>query len=328
MLLDTILVVRDDGLGDGNPSFLLDGSPGAGGWLIRHEGLDGFDGVDIDISTQDYAQYDGARLTGERAAAADRTISGIGIGVPGELRSQAERFFVPGRDYEVHVSSAGRRRFARARHMGLRLATDNATGHQLLEWTFLAPDPYWLDEDARGYDVAEAQGRFGFPFMSLAAPYVLEAQGDEGEAGPGPAGAEPESEEVIDYLAAGFVAGVLSHRIEMSNEGSATAYPAFAIEATGEVKNPRIAVYGAGGEAVCTFGVAVTMQDGDELVIDFSARPTSIALNGRNVSNMATAGSTLATGIEPGDFTLEWDADSGDAAMSVRPTIRDRFVTI
>lgn len=329
MRLDSILVTRDDALGDANPTFLLSD---ASTWRVSHGGLDGFDGLDVDISTQAYAQYPGARVTGERVAAVDRTVTGIGVGDPEQLRSQAERFFRPGRDYEVHVASGGRRRFCRARQMGVRLATDNATGHQLLTWTFLAPDPYWLDEDEHGFDVAEAQGLFGFPFMSLVEPYVLEAQGDGAVPGAGPSGGETGEAAtgggVIDCIVAGFAMGALSHRIEMSNDGSATAYPSFRIEATGEVVNPRIAIYSASGAVVCSFGVAVKMGEGDVLVVDFSARPTSILLNGANVSNMATQGSTLATGIDPGKFELEWDADSGDAAMSVRPSIRDRYVTI
>lgn len=316
MHLDGITVVRDDGMGESNPRFLF--GAGSGAWRIVYEGLDGFDGLDVDIATQDYAQFDGARVTGERTAAKDRTVSALGLGDPAELRRQAETFFIPGRSYTVHVEAGERRRYAAARHYGIRIATDNMRGGQLIEWTFLCPDPYWLDEDAREYDVAEADGGFGFPFMSLSDPWELEVpESDKSDAG-----------DAIDYLIDGFVVGVISHKIEMRNDGSATAYPSFAIEASAEVENPRVAIYDAAGNVVCQFGVAVTMEAGDLLVIDFSARPTTITLNGANVSNMATAGSTLASGIEPGDFVLEWYADGGDAAMSVVPTIRDRYVTV
>lgn len=321
MNLESITVVRDDGLGENNPKFLFGARP----WLVAYEGLDGFDGLDADISTQPYAQYDGARVTGERTAAVDRTVSGIGLGEPGDLRAQAERFFIGGRDYEVHVACDGRKRFAKARHMGLRLATDNATGHQLIEWTFLSADPYWLDEDERGFDIAEASRKRGFPFVSWTARVAPEPEADEGEDGPGPAAL---AESPVEKHVRGFVAGVISHRIRMTNDGGATAYPRFVITATGAVENPRVAIYDESGASVCSFGVSVTLGAGDELVIDFSARPTSITLNGENVSYRATPGSTLATGIEPGDFVLEWNADSGDAAMSVRPYVRDRYVTI
>ena len=310
MRIDSITVERDDGR-----SLVLGPSSR---WRVAWEGLDGFDGLDREISVRDYAQYDGARATGARVPAKDRTISAIGLGDPSSLRAEAEAFFVAGRSYTVHVEAGGRRRMSRAEHYGLHLATDNATGHQLLEWTFMSLDPYWLGEDERGYDVAEAVGGFGFPFMSLAEPWELPAQLADAE----------EDEGQVDYLIGGFVVGVLSHRIEMENEGGATAYPRFVISATGEVVRPSVAVYDSSGAEVCRFGVAVTLNAGDELVIDFSARPTTIELNGENVSNMALPGSTLATGIEPGTFELGWSAESGDAAMSVKPYIRDRFVTI
>ena len=322
MRIESITVVRDDGEGEGNPSFLFDLR---GDWRIAFGGLAGFDGLDMDVSTQAYAQYDGSRVTGERAGSVDRTISAVGLGDPAALRERAERFFIPRRDYEVHVSAGGRRRFARARHYGIRLATDNSRGRQLLEWTFLSADPYWLDEDERGFDIAEASRKRGFPFVSWTARVAPEPEADEGGDGPGPAAL---AESPVEKHVRGFVAGVISHRMRMTNDGGATAYPRFVITATGAVENPRVAIYDESGASVCSFGVAVTLGDGDELVIDFSARPTSITLNGENVSYRATQGSTLATGIEPGDFVLEWNADSGDAAMSVRPYVRDRYVTI
>ena len=70
------------------------------------------------------------------------------------------------------------------------------------------------------------------------------------------------------------------------------------------------------------------MKAGDMLTVDFSTRPTLITLNGKNISNLAKPGSTLATGIKPGDFDLSWSAGFGDAAMSVVPTIRNRYASL
>ena len=81
------------------------------------------------------------------------------------------------------------------------------------------------------------------------------------------------------------------------------------------------------GAVACAVEMALTMRAGDELVIDFAARPTSVALNGANASNLVKPGSTLAAGIEVGDFALTWSAKSGDAAMSVEPSIRERYTS-
>lgn len=313
MRIDRITVVRDDGLGESNPRFAFGKRP----WLVVYEGLENFEGVDHEVSTSDYAQYDGSRLVSERSPSRDRTISAVGIGDPELLRAQAESFFIPRREYEVHVEAGGRRRFCRGRHYAFALRVDNMTGAQLLDWTFLALDPCWLSEDSKTFDIAEAKGKFGFPFVSHLARVAP----------------QPESEaaalsEYVEKHVKGFVAGVLSPRIEMSNEGGFTAYPVFSIRATGEVVNPAVTVEDSAGVTVCEVGFALTMQAGDELVVDFSARPTAITKNGANASQLITPGSTLAAGIEVGDFTLTWSADSGDAALSVVPTIRERYATI
>ena len=82
------------------------------------------------------------------------------------------------------------------------------------------------------------------------------------------------------------------------------------------------------GETVLDVTVLVSMQDGDELVLDFESRPTSIALNGENVSHLVKPGSTLAASIGVGRYDVEWSAESGDASMQVVPSIRERYTGI
>ena len=100
------------------------------------------------------------------------------------------------------------------------------------------------------------------------------------------------------------------------------------MSATGDVANPVIAVRDRLGAEIGHVGLALTLHDGDTLTIDFSARPTTLELNGGNVSHLVTRGSTLATGIGVGRFSVSWKADSGDAALHVVPTIRERYQTI
>lgn len=316
--------MRDDGRGEDNPSFLI----GEGTWRLEREGLENFDGLSHSVTTQDYAQYDGAYLKGERTGTVDRTIQAFAVGDVAALRSEAESFFIPGRPYEVHVESEGRSRYSVGRQYAFRMAVDNRRRVQRITWTFLALDPMWYGEDERRFDVAEAKGKRGFPFVSFLRRVAPEPEADDGLGGAGLAGASSQSDPAAEKHVRGFVAGVLSNRIEMRNAGNATAYPRFDISATGSVVNPTVTVTDSAGETVCEVGVDVTLQAGDELVIDFSARPTTIALNGENVSHLVTAGSTLATGIDVGTFYLGWSADSGDAALSVRPSIRERYLAI
>lgn len=298
-----ITIVRRDGLGDADPTFVI----GRGRWHLERDGLEGFDGVPHSLSTQDYAQYDGAYLLGERVGTADRTIAAAAVGDVDALREEAERFFLPGHEYEVHVVAEGRARYLVGRQYAFSLTVDNRARAQRLSWTVLSLDPMLLSEDAHSYDIAEADRRRGFPFCS-----PVDRRSGEG----GPA------------HVAGFVVGVVSKRVAMTNAGDATAYPRFEISATGDVSRPSVSVLDRSGAEVTRFAVELDMSAGDVLVVDYSARPTTVELNGESVLNRVAAGSTLATGIGVGDFFVTWAAESGDASLHVVPTIRERYQTI
>ena len=281
-----ITIVRQDGRGADNPRFAIDGLP----WSLERDGLENFDGMEHTVSTGEYAQYDGDYLLAERSPSLDRTIQAAAVGDIAALRSQAERFFVPGREYEVHVEAEGRRRFSRGRQYAFRLTVDNRRRVQRLTWTFLALDPMWLSEEENRFDIAEAEPMFAFPYVSFAGaigpvPETRSAAA-AGEEVPNTGGIDPECH------MAGFVVGKVRRRINLANGGDAVCYPRFDISATGRVVDPLITVLDESGAAVCSIGVDVELESGDELVIDFSARPTAVELNGQNVSHHVAPGST------------------------------------
>ena len=322
MRAPVITIVRQDGRGSDNPRFAIDGVT----WGLEREGLENFDGMEHTVSTGEYAQYDGDYLLAERSPSIDRTIQAAAVGDIAALRSQAERFFVPGREYEVHVEAEGRKRFSRGRQYAFRLTVDNRRRVQRLTWTFLALDPMWLSEEENRFDIAEAVPMLAFPFVSFAravgpvpqARDVVAASGDVPNVG----GIDPECH------MAGLVVGKVQRRIELSNDGDAVCYPRFDVSATGSVTNPLITVTDQSGAVVCSVGVDVELGPGDELVIDFSSRPTTVELNGENVSHLVAPGSTLAAGVDIGNYAVEWTAASGDAAIQIRPSIRERYTTI
>ncbi len=297
-----VTIVRDDGLGEGNPRFVIDGTR----WFLVNGGLEGFDGVGYEVSTGDYAQYDGAYLLGERSGTVDRTITARALVGRFAARREAEQFFVARRSYEVHVEYAGRSRYFVGRQYGFRLSVDPGDGVQELVWTALALDPYWLSEDEKRFDLAEAEGKAGFAFCSWGAR----------KSPPG------------FVHVAGFVAGVIRREIWMDNAGGATAYPRFDVSATGEVKNPVIRILDAAGAEQMRVSLTVDLSAGDALTFDFSARPTLVLLNGEDASHLVRPGSTLAAGVEPGRFQVVWSADEGDAALSILPSIRERYASV
>lgn len=311
-----IWVEREDGKGGANPRFTFDQDR----WRIPSDGLEGFGGVEYEVSTQAYAQYDGSYLLNERIPERDRTITADAWFDPAEARAEATAFFIPRRLYTVHCAYMGRSRYFTGRQYAFEVTTGNVWGRVQLTWTCLSIEPMWLSEDEKRFDIAEAKSKRGFSFVSYLHRVAPEPEAEAASSRAVPGG--------IERHVQGFVVGVLANRIEMTNGGNATAYPRFDITATGEVRNPRVAIEDESGAVVCEFGIGVTMRDGDRIVVDFSARPTTIEMNGENVSHLVTAGSTLATGIEVGDFTLTWDAEFGDAALHIEPTIRERYTSI
>lgn len=298
-------IIRDDGLSKNNPSFLVDGTR----WILNKDGLENFDALTHNVSSQDYAQYDGAFLLNERSPVQDRTLECICLTDWENARSEAERFFIANKSYELHFEAAGRKRYCTGRHYAFKLGLLPNTKAQGLTWTILCLEPYWLSEDEKRFDLTEAKRKRGFSFCS----YVQRVT--------------PTTDKPEKHIK-GFIVGKLSKEIELSNAGQAEAYPRFEISATGEVVKPVISVVSQTGSVVCSFGIDATLKNKDELIADFSQRPTTLTLNGVNISHKVTRGSTLASGIPVGNFVVKWSAEKGDASLSVVPSIRERYESI
>lgn len=317
----SILIVRDDGKGDANPTFVIDDTS----WFLLWQGLDGFDGINYEVYTEDFAVHDGAYLLGERSPVKDRTIEAVYIGNADKGRREAESFFRPEKFYDVHVTRDGRRRWFRCKQYAFALPLDFSRNLQKLVWTGLALDPYLLSEDEKSFNLAEAKGKFGFPFVSMAARWAPSPENTSEAAAQNTYGAGGIGQPA--YVA-GFVFGIVARKVNIDVEGNATVFPRFDIGATGTVVNPHVTVTDEGGNVVCDFGLAITMTEGQKLVVDFSSKPTVMELDGKNVSMRVTPGSTLIASLSPGRSTVTWTSDSGDASMSLTPTIRERYVTL
>lgn len=304
----TIEIERDDGLGEENPRLLADGTR----WRVEVGGLENFGGVSYEVATQAYAQYDGSLPMRERTPEQDRTMVLSARFDRAEARDEAMAFFIPHREYVVRCTLLGRTRHFTGRQYALKVELGSLSLPTRVTWTCLCTQPFWLSEDEHGYDLAEAQRRRGFPFVSLVDRVAP----------------EPETRVAGPSHVAGFIVGIVSHATRLVNGGHVPTYPRFTISASGEVKNPSVRVLDGSGDTVLDATMLVSMQDGDELVLDFESRPTSIALNGKNVSHLVKPGSTLAANIGVGRYDVEWSAESGDASMQVVPSIRERYTGI
>lgn len=308
----TIEITRDDGLGQRNPRLVADGSR----WRVEEGGLEGFGGVSYEVSSREYAQYDGAALLAERTPVQDRTIVLAARGNSGAARDEAMGFFIPHREYTVRCTAMGRTRHFKGRQYAMEVELGSLARPTRVTWTCISMQPFWLSEDEHGVDIAEAEGRRGFPFVSLADRFAPEPEGDRSDG------------DRAGHVA-GFVVGVVSNTVSLTNGGHVPTYPRFTVTCTGgTVVNPTVRVLDRNGGTAMEVAMGATMADGDVLVLDFGERPTVITLNGRNVTHLARPGSTLAASIGVGRYTVEWGADSGDAAMRVVPSIRERYTGI
>ncbi len=308
----TIEIERDDGLGEDNPRLVADGTR----WRVEVGGLENFGGVSYEVSTQEYAQYDGSLVTRERTPEQDRTLV-IGARFdPAEARDEAMGFFIPHREYTVRCTLMGRTRHFKGVQYAMAVDLGSLALPTTVTWTCLCAQPFWLSEDEHGYDIAEARGMRFFPFVSLIPGIDLSGAAEEDAGGGRPS-----------YVP-GFLAGIVSHTLRLENAGHVPTYPRFTVSASGAVSNPTVRVFDSSGGAAMDVTVLVDMDEGDELTIDFDARPTAIELNGENVSHLVKPGSTLAASIGVGSYEVEWSAESGDASMRVVPSIRERYTGI
>lgn len=305
----TIEITRDDGLGARNPRLVADGTR----WRIEVGGLENFGGVSYEVSTQDYAQYDGAQLLAERTPAQDRTVVLAARFDRAEARDEAMSFFIPHREYTVRCTALGRTRHFKGRQYAMAVELGSMSKPTTVTWTCLALQPFWLSEDEHAFDIAEARGKFGFPAVSYLERYD-----------PAP---QPRATAMPAHVE-GFVVGVISRSVRLVNAGHVPTYPRFEIRAEGAVSKPTVKVVGADGSTALYVRFAGDLKAGDELVLDFSTLPTSILLNGENASHRIDPGSTLAASIGVGSYTVEWSAEGGDASMSVVPSIRERYTGI
>lgn len=287
-------IVRDDGL-----VFDIDNVV----WMIPSDGLENWANLPHSVSVQENASDDGGVVTNKRIETVDRSVHAE-LANPAdnaEKRLEAIRFFSPKHTYDAHLTYQGRTRWCHGEQYAFKCDAGNVYAPVSFDWTILCPMPYLLSEDDFGKDVAFINGKFGFPYHS-----VVQST---------PSG----------VYKRGFVMGVydFNRTVDIKNDGDVTTFPRVVIRADGIVENPKISI---GDKFVRFVG---TLQQGDELVIDFEKRPPRVELNGKNAMNKVDRSSSFTSfQIEPGDTTFTYDADSGENVMSVSLYYRKRYLGI
>lgn len=278
-------VVRDDG---------VEMTFGVGDWRIPNDGLENWSTLPLNVSSIEIPSYDGAIVTSSRVNSQDRSITAMARakGRNEKLRAQAMSFFLPKREYEVHLTYMGRTRWTKGTLIGFKASEGNVYKPAEVTFTILCPNPYLQSEGNFGKDIAETAPRFGFPFMSFL----------------------PVEDGSIPGFNVGFIASKyeFSQNVELSNDGDVASGINAVIRAMGTVVNPRLDV-GNGYIRILT-----TMQQGDELNLDATTRPPIVELNGANAMHLVDRKSSILNMmVEVGDTTIRYDADDGYQNMSV-----------
>ena len=292
-----VRIVRDDGR-----EFVIDG----GDWKLESDGLAGWAELSHEVSTVDNAGYDGATVTSSRVGLSERTVTAVSRqgSDAAAMRAYAVSFFNPKHEFDVHLTYQGRTRWCHGVQSGFSCPTGNVYQRVEITWTLLCPDPFLMSEGDFGKDIAEVVGKYGFPFSSC----VQASGGAYGH-----------------VFSDGFIASKrqFSPIVEITNDGDVDTWCRAVLVASGEVVNPKLT---QGDEYV---RIVTTMEEGDEVVIDFTHRPPTVTLNGENAIHLCDRTSSF-TGMrmKPGKVELGYGADSGENMLSVSVFYHERYLGI
>lgn len=258
---------------------------GTGGdWRIPSNGLSGFGSLDNNIILSSNAFGDGSQCSGERVDSKDRTVKAKvrDVRMNAGLRRKAISFLKFKHTYKVYVTYMGLTRWFDARISRKQLSEGNIYKPVELQFTMLSENPYYKSYDNFGKDIAQIIPMTGFPYMCT-------AQG------------KPTS--VYNYDTKSVI---------VENDGDVDTYCKAIFRAKGTVVRPTLLVNGK------FVRMLITLQQNDELILDFTTPKPNITLNGVNVIGSTDRTSDLSEmQLVEGENTIGYEAESGDNVLEV-----------
>lgn len=282
-------IVRSDGR-----EFLIDNKD----WMIESGGLENWCTQNIEVSSEEAANVDGGFLQGVRMKSIDRSITAriADERYNEEMRESLISFFSPRFNYVVHVTYQDRTLWCEGAQLGFKCSTGNVYQPIMFSWTILCTNPFLMSEDDFAKDVATINPKFGFPLQSLL-PTGTSVNGL-----------------VQPKCMAGFICGAYAFQenVRIFNDGDVETCLRAVIEAGGDVKNP--AIYKDGKFVK----VLTTLHEGQVLDIDFTQRPPTVKIDGKNSIHLCDRASNFTSmDVQLGENIFSYNADSGQPNMSV-----------
>lgn len=266
----------------------------------------GLESAEYELTTSDTAMSDGVTVDGKRVKQRAIVIEATARNVKNNsiTRQNLIKFFNPKYTGEMYINRSGVERVIQFElENGVEFSAETTLDADLsFQVNLMCPKPYLLDTSDFGRSMAAQTPLFAFPFYSLASrmetgklDYPAKARG---------------------LLLGGITTGyrTLTQNALLANNGDVpTGLKIKFMAVGGEVVNPQILKVNTGEY----MRVVVTLQKGDELVVDTTPRNQVIELNGENIYQKIDRTSTPFQ-IEVGDNVLRYDADEGYTNLDVR----------
>ena len=264
----------------------------------------GLESSELDISTSDNALVDGASVDGKKIKPRPIHIEASFRSNKNnpENRAKVIQFFNPKYTGKALITNMGVSRSIEYELEGWTFATirnmDNKLGILV---DLLCPDPYMLNVDNFGKNMANISALFAFPWRMLSTRMT--------------SGKLDYPDKARGMLLGGMTMGyrTLYREVVLANDGDVPTGVQIQFVATrGPVTNPKITNTGTGQY----MRVNVAMQQGDILLIDTNDRHQVITLNGVNYYQHIDRKSEPFK-LAVGDNYLEYDADENYTNLDV-----------
>ena len=273
------------------------------------EGIDitavtGLESSELDISTSDNALVDGASVDGKKIKPRPIHIEASFRSNKNnpENRAKVIKFFNPKYTGKALITNMGVSRNIEYELEGWTFASVRNMDNKLkILVDLLCPDPYMLNVDNYGKNMANISALFAFPWRMLSTRMT--------------SGKLDYPDKARGMLLGGMTMGyrTLYREVVLANDGDVPTGVQIQFVATrGPVTNPKITNTGTGQY----MRVNVAMQQGDILLIDTNDRHQVITLNGVNYYQHIDRKSEPFK-LAVGDNYLEYDADENYTNLDV-----------
>lgn len=264
----------------------------------------GLESSELDISTSDNALVDGASVDGKKIKPRPIHIEASFKSNKNnpENRANVIKFFNPKYTGKALITNMGVSRNIEYELEGWTFASVRNMDNKLkILVDLLCPDPYMLNVDNYGKNMANISALFAFPWRMLSTRMT--------------SGKPDYPDKARGMLLGGMTMGyrTLYKEVVLANDGDVPTGVQIQFVATrGPVTNPKITNTGTGQY----MRVNVVMQQGDILLIDTNDRHQVITLNGVNYYQHIDRKSEPFK-LAVGDNYLEYDADENYTNLDV-----------